>query len=173
MTTHHFFDFEFVESPEYNDVMPISFGITNIDGTRELYLEFQFDEERAQKHDFVREVVLPLLEERPEDRLTIQQAADAIKDHFYGDQHVTLWAFFASYDFYLLCRCFGGMLNLPPMLPHAVMDLRQLMIHTSFNPAWAPKKHKTRQHHALVDARWDRDLGLKLFSTAREMGVTV
>lgn len=168
---HHFFDYEFCESVDQTDVMPISLGITNHDGSHELYIELQFDQERAEKHDFVREVVLPLLEEKPEDRLTLAQAREAIKAHFYQLPNVKLWAYFASRDFFLLTRAFGGLLLMPPGLPQRVMCLAQLHDHLNRDPRFKPKKSKTRQHHALVDARWDRDFGLNMFPHALAKGL--
>ncbi len=169
---HHFFDFEFVEDGG-TDIMPISFGVTNLDGDHELYIEFQFDATRAKRHSFVDRVVLPLLEEKPKDRMSWSEARAAIYSHFANAREpITLWAYFDSYDFVLLCLIMGGMLSLPQGWPHRSMDIAQLYHHLSHPEHLKPPK-PIASHHALTDARWDRDFFNNMMPLAKEKGLVL
>jgi len=151
----YFLDTEFVEDGE--TIMPISLALvqeTAVGVHRELYLEYQFDEEKAEAHDFVRENVLPHL--RGQERYTRAQAAERIQ-HFTlrpGEQP-EFWAYFASYDWVLLCQTFGTMLGMPHGMPHLCMDLMQFWMLRG-RPCPRPPMPENA-HDALADARWNLD----------------
>jgi hypothetical protein len=157
----YFFDTEFVEDGE--TIMPISIGIIEETG-RELYLEFQFDDAKAEAHDFVRENVLPHL--RGQERYTREQARDRIVD-FVGikkqgmalprkrsrSERPEFWAYYADYDWVLLCQVFGTMMDLPAGFPKFCMDLQQWWVMGGCK-VQKPEKPKNA-HDALADARWN------------------
>lgn len=70
------------------------------------------------------------------------------------DDSVETAGWYSSYDFYLLCRAFGGLLHLPRPFARWHRDLATC----------APRrrsKHEVAnacEHNALADARWVRDL---------------
>jgi len=95
---------------------------------------------------------------------------------------VTIWAYFADYDWVVFCWIFGCMLDLPKGFPWYCKDLKQWMdekvdehinrvCHSSgnhtildFDTALADLKASTsypkvgEEHHALADARWNKAL---------------
>lgn len=154
----YFFDTEFVE--DGSTIMPISLGMVTLKG-RELYIEFDFDEKKANEHNFVRENVLPLL--TGQDRISKDEGANRILE-FVGlpipgesRRRPQFWAWFASYDWLLLCQLFGRMIDLPPHFPMFCMDLRQYYEDLGC-PVMANPSTPRAQHNALADARWNREL---------------
>lgn len=157
----YFIDTEFVEDGE--SIMPISVALVPLDrDRRNLYLEFVHDEAKAEAHDFVRENVLPHL--RGQEQYTREQAAEAITSYLglpmsKAESKVPLefWAYYASYDWVLLCQIFGTMMGLPRGMPHLCFDLQQLwLLHAG--PAGAAKPPMPdNAHDALADAEWNRD----------------
>jgi hypothetical protein len=150
----YFLDTEFVEDGE--TIMPISLAL--VEDTppgcrqRELYLEFDFDQEKAEAHDFVRENVLPHL--AGQERYTRDQAARRIKEFVLRPgERPQFWAWYASYDWVLFAQIFGPMHLLPDGLPHLCMDLQQLWLTSGRRCPMPPQP--ANQHHALADARWN------------------
>lgn len=148
---HYFFDTEFVE--DGSTIMPISIGIVAEDG-RELYLEFDFDEAKANAHDFVRNNVLPFL--AGQERYSRAQVRERILSFVEGDGMPVFWAWYAAYDWVLMCQIFGTMMDLPTKFPMYVRDLKQTCAEHRIPKRVLPKQCG-REHHALDDARWLRD----------------
>lgn len=155
-----YLDTEFVEDGE--TIMPISIGIVTDTG-KTLYIEMLFDEEKAKAHDFVRENVLPHLTKGP--RFSREQAAslierfvrtcvsDETKD---GESpEIEFWAYYADYDWVLLCQIFGTMMDLPEGFPKHCMDLQQMWV-TMGSPAAMKPEQPKNAHNALADAQWNR-----------------
>ena len=65
-----------------------------------------------------------------------------------------LWAYYADYDWVVLCQLFGTMMDLPEHWPMFCMDVKQLAVMKG-NPKLPPQIGK--EHHALADALWNRD----------------
>ncbi len=66
-----------------------------------------------------------------------------------------LWAYYADYDWVVLCQLYGTMMQLPEGFPKFAMDLQQLSMHRGSPP------HPVQTagvHNALADARWNREL---------------
>ncbi|NJN10029.1 MAG: 3'-5' exoribonuclease, partial [Richelia sp. RM1_1_1] len=65
------------------------------------------------------------------------------------------WAYYADYDWVVLCQLFGTMMDLPSSFPMYCNDIKQLC-----NSVGNPKLQKqlTNQHHALHDARWCKQI---------------
>lgn len=68
---------------------------------------------------------------------------------------VEFWAYYADYDWVVLCQLFGTMMDLPRQFPKWCRDLKQLSVDVG-SPTHPPDPEE--EHHALVDARWNRDL---------------
>jgi len=72
------------------------------------------------------------------------------------EQH-ELWAYFGAYDHVALCQLWGRMIDLPacvPMWTHELMQLPEV-------GAAIRQVPQQQEHHALADARWNRDVYLK------------
>lgn len=147
----YFLDTEFVE--DGSAIMPISIGIVAEDG-RELYLELQFDEDKARAHNFVREHVLPHLRTPRQCRVTKEQARKSILGFIGDDPSPQFWAYYADYDWVLICQLFGTMIDLPERFPKFCMDLQQWYVRLGRPNGVKPTKPKN-VHNALADAKWN------------------
>lgn len=158
---NYFIDTEFVE--DGSTIMPISLALVSED-CRELYLELDFDEAKAEAHDFVRENVLPHL--RLANRSSKQEAREVILEFLGEDPDPMFWAYYADYDWVLLCQLFGTMIDLPDPLPKHCMDLQQWWVQLGRPGGVKPAKPKNA-HDALADARWNYVFyqNLKAFDT--------
>ena len=133
------FDTEFIDTPSASQL--ISIGFEREDGAT-LYLETQYDP--ANLTPWLREHVVPLLSD---ERVSMVSAARYIRD-FVGESKYDppeFWAYYGAYDWYWLCRIFGGMLNMPQSWPHLFREFAwyQRGVPDLFGP----------EHHALNDAR--------------------
>lgn len=73
---------------------------------------------------------------------------DAILE-FVGKDKPEFWAYYADYDWVVLCQLFGTMMDLPSNFPMSCNDLKQLL-----NTSGYPEVPTIDDHHALHDARW-------------------
>lgn len=64
------------------------------------------------------------------------------------------WAYFADYDWVVLCQLFGGMLKLPKGWPQLCLDLKQEMMRLGVSKKQLPPQSESHVHDALSDARW-------------------
>ena len=147
---NYFLDTEFEEDGK--DIMPISLAILTEDG-RELYIEFDFDWGRARSSDFVNEHVLPYIGKQPP--ISRDNAQKAILDFIGADPSPVFWAYYADYDWVLLCQLFGRMVELPKHFPKYCMDLQQWWIQVG-QPKDAKPEKPREEHNALADAYWNR-----------------
>jgi len=138
------FDTEFIENGKTIDL--ISIGVVAEDG-REYYAEnVECDHDKAS--DWVRENVYPHLTGEVMQRSEI--AEDLIA--FMGDGP-EIWAYYADYDWVVLCQLFGTMMDLPKGWPKYCRDIKQLCDSLG-NPALPVQQDGL--HSALADARWDK-----------------
>jgi hypothetical protein len=161
-----FIDSEFLE--DGMTIMPISLAVVALDG-RELYLEFEFDEEKINAfHDpFVRDHVLPHLERK--EVVSLAEGAKRIAAFVEPTpprRRPEFWGYYADYDWVLLCRLFGRMVDLPPFMPKYCMDLQQWWKQLGCPEGLKPPKPKDA-HNALADARWMAAFWKNLASTAQ------
>lgn len=68
------------------------------------------------------------------------------------DHEPEFWAWYASYDWVVLCQLYGEMLHLPPTWPMWCNDFRQVCSADSL-PDQDPAIDGP-EHHALSDAKW-------------------
>lgn len=148
----YFLDTEFYEDGER--IHPISLALACDDG-RELYLEFVFDESIVSK--WVRDNVVCYLEWEPNDRLTRAEAAKRVLE-FIGEDTPEFWAYFADYDWIVVCQMFGTMMDLPENFPMYCMDIQQWWVQLGRpNKEFVRPAKPVNQHNALADARWNSE----------------
>jgi hypothetical protein len=151
-------DTEFLDKDSSTDASTqlISIGLVREDG-KELYLENAGFVTSA-ADDWLKKNVLPKLGSH-KNRLLVTEIADHI-EVFLHDIHPEFWAFYATYDWFLFCKLYGGMMRLPKDWPRMCMDVRQVLnhLHIDADVLGAPRQLEMTKHHALDDARWLRDL---------------
>lgn len=160
----YFLDTEFNERPGVIDL--ISLAIVADDG-REFYAE-STDFDPASANPWVAENVLPRLWSRQADKseynawtrdggsgglMTRLEIGPAVR-RFIRDDTPEFWGYFADYDWVVFCWLFGAMIDLPKGWPMYCRDLKQWSDQIGAPNFEGPKG----EHHALVDARWNRDL---------------
>lgn len=139
-----FFDTEFIE--DGRTIALISIGLVREDGAA-LYLENSAcDLSRADA--WVKANVFPSLsgvKTNPRDM--------ALQIAVFAGEHPEFWAYFADYDWVVLCRLWGRMLDLPPHFPKWCRDLKQEMDRLGLKREDIPAFAHT-EHNALHDALW-------------------
>jgi hypothetical protein len=85
------------------------------------------------------------------------------------------WAYYADYDWVVLCQLFGRMIDLPKGWPMYCRDIKQqadeveeTMRRLNSDPTYKlrlPEQGES-EHHALADARWNRTAWEYLHSLA-------
>jgi hypothetical protein len=151
----YFFDTEFDEDGKTIEL--ISIGIVAEDG-REFYaVSTDFDPKHC--NEWVQANVLPLLPAREDDSDRTWMPKDVIAggvlDFVFGDPKPEFWAYYAAYDWVVMCQLFGRMIDLPPRWPMFCLDLKQLQ-HSLGNPNLPAQQ--SAEHHALADARWNQQV---------------
>lgn len=144
-----FFDTEFAE--DGRTINLISIGIVAEDG-REFYaVSTEFDAENC--NDWVKVNVLPQLPPTTDSAwVTRVQMRERILS-FIGPDKPEFWAYYADYDWVVLCQLFGTMMDLPPGWPMYCRDIKQLCDELG-NPL-LPAQDVSEEHNALADARWN------------------
>lgn len=162
-----FFDTEFIEDGSTIDL--ISIGIVAEDGREYYAISKEFEPTKA--NDWVKENVLahlPKVETKavpmgphvrgmnivttyPPEYKTRAEIRDEVLA-FIGQDNPEIWAYYADYDWVVLCQLFGRMLDLPKGWPYFCRDIKQLA--DSLENPTLPKQEGT-EHHALEDARWN------------------
>lgn len=155
-----FFDTEFIESGYGSAIWPLSVGIA-CEGGGEFYGEvWQPPSIHALANAFVRRNVLPRLASgcgdlTSEYRTALSLAMDIeawVTEICAGEgESPEFWAYYADYDWVVLCQLFGRMVDLPPRWPKLCMDVRQYAAHHGLHDS-LPEQHGGA-HHALADAR--------------------
>jgi hypothetical protein len=152
-TLRYYFDTEFLESGAGKPITLVSIGVVCEDG-REFYAE-NADADLSLANEWVKANVLPKLSGP---RMSASELAYAL-DNFVreGKKTPQWWAYYAAYDWVVMCQLFGSMKNLPRHWPQFCMDLQQKKT-TEFNRGMVlPKIAEDQAHNALVDARWLKD----------------
>lgn len=140
------FDTEFFEDGRTIEL--ISIGIVAEDGRR-FYAEALDAREQCARSDWLMQNVLPHLQGEPKSRAAIAQEIVA----FMGEKP-EIWAYYADYDWVVLCQLFGRMIDLPKGWPMFCRDVKQLACDKG-NPTLP--EQKTAEHHALADAVWTQE----------------
>jgi hypothetical protein len=153
MAYRYFYDCEFIEDGRIIDL--VSIGVVDESG-REFYaVSTEFDDRAAVP--WVRRNVLDRL---PSPGDPAWRSRPRIREDLYDflvqplrerpDEHIELWAWYASYDHVALAQLWGRMPALPREIPRFTKDLRQL-----WDERGRPRlpAAQARRHNALVDAR--------------------
>ena len=166
----YFFDTEFIEDGKTIDLLSI--GIVSEDG-RELYLCNQ-DAKLDKADEWVIWNVFPSLRVKHADcwywsarHIDVDNHSDsssAVIPHHeirgrvkefvdFGSGKPEFWAYYADYDWVVLCQLFGRMIDLPKGWPMYCNGLKQLCV--SLGDPKLPKCEG--EHNALNDARWVKE----------------
>jgi 3'-5' exoribonuclease-like protein len=149
-----FFDTEFIENG--STIIPLSIGIVSEDG-RELYLEWhRTPEELATANEFVQTNVFPHLAYMNEDYRFVHEAhhiRELLVEFVTGVKFPRLWAWYATYDWMVLCQMFGNMTDLPEHFLYFPMDLRAIVEWEGGQKRYAFPKQQGTAHNALEDAK--------------------
>lgn len=166
-----FFDTEFLEDGKTIEL--ISIGIVAEDG-REFYAEVMLPMwggthpgdfrlwQRIQEHPWLMENVVPHLRQAKDPMAagnTKAEIAQAVLDFVNERPTGTIpkfWAYYASYDWVVLCQLYGTMLGLPEGWPMFVRDIKQLA--EEVGGVKLLKQPETDMHDALNDARWNAQM---------------
>lgn len=139
------FDTEFIEDGKTIDL--ISIGMVREDG-KTLYREnLECDLSRASP--WVQQNVIPHLTGDAVSRVMIRQEVRQ-----FAGESPEFWAYFADYDWVVLCQLFGTMMDLPEGWPMFCMDIQQERARQGY-PDLPEQSGVT--HNALADALWAKE----------------
>jgi hypothetical protein len=156
----YFYDTEFIEDGQTIDL--ISIGVVCEDG-REFYAQnMECNLRRASEwvqtnvlahlRDYDPATFSAVFEHNASPWKTRAQIRDGLRA-FVGDDKPEWWGYYSAYDHVALCQLFGTMMDLPKGWPFYTRDLKQ-WCDALGNPQ-LPEQGKG-EHHALADARWNR-----------------
>ena len=174
------FDTEFIEDGETIDL--ISVGMVREDGMT-LYLE-NTDCRLHRASDWVKQNVIPHLKYQRDGAIEYAfgksiNSIGIVTDVFgatsrkYIAKHIVdfagaspeFWAYFASYDWVVLCQLFGPMSDLPKHWPMFVRDVKQ----EAERICKTLPEHTGTAHNALEDAVWLKSAHLWLEAQQERM----
>lgn len=146
----YFLDTEFIEQPCTIDLLSVA--IVAEDG-RELYLENAYAQWGLANH-WVKENVLPKLAGAEAASWTPHENIGPLIQGWIGDDTPEFWGYYSDYDWVAFAWLFGAMIDLPEGWPMYCRDLKQEAdrLGVTF------PQPETDEHHALADARWNRDM---------------
>lgn len=142
-----YLDTEFIEDGKTIELLSI--GLVREDG--ETYYAEPSETDHSRASAWVKANVLPYLTGPKKPRKTI---ADEIRS-FVGT-NPEFWAYFADYDWVVLCQLYGTMMDLPVNWPMFCRDLQQKIAEGGYNGVQLPAQEGVL-HNALEDAKWVRD----------------
>lgn len=159
----YFFDTEFLEDGKTIDL--ISIGIVAEDG-REFYaVNEEFGFWKLHGNDWMMANVVPSLpvdavyagkgklvrfDKRVDSAWNTREGIASDILAFVGDSP-EFWAYYADYDWVVLCQLYGRMIDLPTGWPMYCRDVKQL---ADMAKVQLPKQDESEAHNALADARW-------------------
>lgn len=146
------FDTEFIEDGKTIDLLSI--GMVREDGAT-LYLE-SADADLTKASDWVRENVFPHLQMAQTDRLNqvcFPRAEIARRVVEFAGESPEFWAYYAGYDWVVLCQLFGTMMDLPKGWPMFCLDVQQVRHLAGVKNL---PIQQADEHNALADARWTK-----------------
>jgi hypothetical protein len=153
----YFLDTEFIEAGAGQPIHLLSIALVTLHG-REYYTE-NADHSPVPPGDWVREHVLPRLGQvKPKPLYRIaREIEEFCNPVVYGKPE--FWGYYADYDWVVFCQLFGSMIQLPKNYPMYCRDIKQWC--DSLGNPKLPEIGKD-EHHALSDARWNREAWLFL-----------
>jgi hypothetical protein len=154
------FDTEFHERGAAHPIELISIGMVSEEGGQLYLVSNEFDLAAAEANPWLAENVLPHL---PPDSLWVPRDVIAERVVEFCGLYPELWAYYADYDWVVLCQLFGRMIDLPATWPMWCRDVKQLC--WSMGDPALPDPLGT-EHDALEDAMDCRRKWEYLFSLA-------
>jgi hypothetical protein len=158
-----FLDCEFVDLGSRVELISIGIAPETV-GDPEFYREFLgIGYVLAQKDPWLKENVVPHL--GTVDKINNKKLEEDLLNYI-GEEEIQFWAYNASYDWVCFCGIFGNLMNLPDNINSCCFDLKQYQ-HFLRGPVF--NQEQKIKHHALGDAKWDRDfyLFLKRYESER------
>lgn len=139
---HVVFDFEFVPG---NPCLPISVALVDVSSQNSMYLEWPQAKERANANEWLAANVAPHLD--PRSRFDEDQIEASIRSFLRVTErdHLTLYASYGAYDFFLLSETLGGFSR--SGLPYTYVDMAHMGL---------PRVERLpgeRDHNAMDDVR--------------------
>lgn len=155
-----YLDTEFILHPGGVDL--VALALVRDNGEAYYAISAEFHPERAD--DWVKSQVLTKLHPEEPRKPLAQIKTELVS--FVGYQIPAFWAYFATYDWFLVLQLFGGMTHLPSNFPSYCGELRQEadrlgLAETQYPPNPNP-------HHAQSDAQWNRHLHQLLLNLEKE-----
>lgn len=152
----YYLDTEFDETSDR--LVLLSLALRAQDG-RELYL-VSSDFSTATCNSWVQDNVIPYLHAFPASHVGPRDTfRDQIEAFVVNGDRPQFWGYYSAYDWFLFCRLWGGMLNMPTRFPKVCYDLKQLadtlLPGVRYKDACPPE---STRHNALADARWNETL---------------
>lgn len=149
----YWFDTEFIENGKTIDLLSI--GIVSADGRS--YYATSGDADLSKASPWVQANVIPHLNTfSVKGSYSLNVSRQLIRDEvlaFVGTDEPEIWAYYADYDWVVLCQLFGTMMDLPKGWPMYCRDLKQFADSLGNPPLPAQGKG---EHHALADALWTK-----------------
>lgn len=163
----YFYDTEFIEDGHTIDL--ISIGVVAEDGRTYYAISKAFNAKKAsawvqanvlahlppRNVNFSDVSVSPRLKEESRAWKNRRDIREDLLQFIGDDPKPELWGYYADYDHVALCQLFGRMIDLPKGWPMYTRDLKQWCDQLG-NPK-LPKQGED-EHHALADARWNKQV---------------
>lgn len=145
----YFLDTEFFED-DLNRTQLISVGIVREDG-KEFYAEDKEVLEPGVITDpWIKKNVLPKL---TGPSFTLKQIRRKLIEFTEDDHECQFWAWFVTYDWYVITKLMGGFMSLPPSWNGACYEIDMLLEFGQDFPF-----QSTPEHHALNDAKYNLEI---------------
>lgn len=157
-----FFDTEFIEDGHTIDLLSI--GMVREDGAT-YYAETK-DWQSANASQWVWDNVIPHLQGGSTEKARGTIAKELIE---FAGENPEFWAYYADYDWVVLCQLFGTMMCLPKSWPMYCRDVKQFC--DSLGNPKLPEQ-LSQEHHALSDAKWTKEAWEFLMSQANRMATS-
>jgi len=148
--TRFWFDTEFMEDGRTIDLLSIGIVSEN----NEAYYAINRDADWLNANVWVQANVIPALEPSSEEKFYRHRGEIAEEVEDFVGAHPEFWAYYADYDWVVMCQLFGSMMDLPKTWPMFCLDVKQLAWMLG-NPK-LPEQAEADEHHALNDARWTK-----------------
>jgi hypothetical protein len=147
-----FFDTEFIEDGKTIDL--ISIGMVREDSEKLYLVSSEYDASKASQ--WVKDNVLKYIHPYGQ-KYTRKEIAETVRNFVLNGEvdKPEFWAYYADYDWVVLCQLFGTMMDLPKGFPMYCNDLKQHQ-HIMARRFRLPK-NPDENHHALADAIWVRE----------------
>lgn len=144
------FDTEFLDNEP--DGCPELLAIGAVDNYGKTFYAVNLDCDITKANDWVQKNVIPHLDGPYHTKKRI--AHDFA--YWVGPGTVEFWGYYCAWDWFLMCRLYGGFMNLPATWPRYCNDA--MTIGDIRGKHYLLPEQKTVQHNALNDALWTKQV---------------